>query len=107
MNLTNWKRGLIAVLVYLALWWLAAYVFVQYPHGIMSCFALVRVSYRGEKKNGEVIEIEKSSDLAPKIEEIKGRTEAIAISVYPCSQKIMLQSAWVASPYTEQVPEVV
>ncbi len=69
------------------------------------CFALVRVSYRGEKGKGEVIEIEKSADLAPKLDEIKGRSEATSISVFRCEQRIRLESKWIASPYTEPAQE--
>lgn len=69
------------------------------------CFALVRVSYRGEKGKGEVIEIEKSADLAPKLDEIKARSEATSISVFRCEQRIRLEQKWVASPYTEPTIE--
>ncbi len=69
------------------------------------CFALVRVSYRGERGKGEVIEVEKSSDLQPKLDEIKGRSEATSISVFRCEQRIKLESNWIASPYTEIAKE--
>ena len=57
------------------------------------CFALVRVSYRGEKGKGEVIEVEKSSDLATKLDEIKDTSMRWTVRRVNSA----LEQKWVAS----------
>lgn len=67
------------------------------------CYAILRVRYRAEKGKGEYIEIERSADLPGKLDELKGRTETIQITVFRCEQRIVLEQKWTATPYTEEV----
>ena len=68
------------------------------------CYAILRVSYKGEKSR-ENIEVERQADLSSKLEEIKGRSQVIAVSVYRCERRVTLTQTWTDEPYIEPKQE--
>ena len=63
------------------------------------CYALIRVTYKGEKGKPETLDCNSESELSTKIAEIQGRDQVLRIGVFKCDYHIERTEKWISTPY--------
>jgi hypothetical protein len=63
------------------------------------CYALIRVTYKGEKGKPETLDVSSEADLAIKIAEIQGRDQVLRLGVFKCDYHVERTETWVSTPY--------
>ena len=64
------------------------------------CYALIRVTYKGEKGKPETLECGSESELAAKVAEVQCRDLVLRIGVFKCDYHIERTERWVSTPYS-------
>jgi hypothetical protein len=64
------------------------------------CYALIRVTYKGEKGKPETLDASSEADLAVKISEIQAREQVLRLGIFKCDYHIERTEKWVSTPYT-------
>ena len=63
------------------------------------CYALIRVTYKGDKGKPETLDCDSESALAAKIVEVQSRDQVARIGVFKCDYHIERTEQWVSTPY--------
>ena len=69
------------------------------------CYALIRVSYKGEKGKPETLDVNSESELQAKISEVQSRDQVQRIGVFKCDYHIERTEKWVSTPYQAAMTE--
>lgn len=69
------------------------------------CYALIRVTYKGEKGKPETLECSSENDLQKRITEVQSRDLVLRIGIFKCDFHLERTENWIASPYAASAGE--